>query len=223
MPPDIDNLDIGQTCRKQLCDLLERLAGQGVSQQQVALRAGLPPQYLSDIKNGRRPMTELVARRIGHEFHVNYEWLLGLSDSLEPVVLRTNSQNSSSTGNWLPVFPDPISGNPQDQSKWDGTSLQVTGAAAAKLVRLRWPYVLRFGADDHRDRIQRGDLILVSQSDSDNAEIHVIECRRQLVLARRKLDGSWERLAKGERLPKDIPVAGHCVGVIWSSLVGSHS
>ena len=217
MPPSADSADIGQLACERLCELLERLARQGISQQQVAVRAGIPPQYLSDIKNGRRPMTELVARRIGHEFQVNYEWLLGLSDTFEPIAVRGATQPESS-GNWLPVFPHPITGNPQSHSKNDGTALQISGAAAAKLGLLKWPYILRFGADDHLNRLKRGDLILISQSSSDNAEIHVVECRRQLVLARRKSNGTWERLAKGERLPADTPVVGYCVGIVWSDL-----
>ncbi len=220
MPPDSDSFHPGELGLERLCDLLERLTQQGISQQQVAIRAGIPPQYLSDIKNGRRPMTELVARRIGHEFQVNYEWLLGTSDTIEPVVLRTSTQQQSG-GNWLPVFPHPITGDPQCHHKWDGTGLQVAGAAAAKLGRLNWPYILRFGADDTRNRLKRGDLVLISQSLSEDAEIHVVECRRQFVLARKKPDGTWERLAKGDRLPASTPVAGYCVGIIWSDLTAS--
>ena len=36
-------------------------------------------------------------------------------------------------------------------------------------------------------------------------------------------DGAVDRRLSLERLPKATPVAGHCVGVIWSSLVGSLS
>lgn len=221
MPPNTDISDVGQLCRERLCQLIEHLALLGVSQQQVALRAGVPPQYLSDIKNGRRPMTELVARRIGHEFHLNYEWLLTLSDTLDPIVLHTATHASPSVGTFLPVFSDPISGDPQSHSKWDGTSLQITGAAAAKLFVLKWPYVLRFGNNDARGRLRRSDLVLISQSLSDDAEIHVVEYRRQFVLARKKLDGSWERLAKRAKLPASTPVAGYCVGIVWSDLSGS--
>lgn len=46
---------------QRLSDLLESLAERGLNQAQVAVKAGLPPQYVSDIKRSRRPMTELVA------------------------------------------------------------------------------------------------------------------------------------------------------------------
>lgn len=220
MSQDSESVDIGQLAGERLCELLEQFAQQGISQQQVAIRAGIPPQYLSDIKNGRRPMTELVARRIGHEFQVNYEWLLGMNDTIEPIVLRTSTQPQSS-GNLLPVFPHPITGDPQIHPKCDGTGLPVTGAAAAKLGLLKWPYVLRFGADDCRNRLKKGDFVLISQSLSDDAEIHVVEYRRKLFLARKKTDGTWERLAQGEKLPASTPVAGYCVGIVWSDLTTS--
>ena len=220
MPPTSDSFHIGELGLERLCDLLERLTQQGTSQQQVATRAGIPPQYLSDIKNGRRPMTELVARRIGHEFQIDYQWLLGASDTMEPIMVRTTSHQPS-RGNCLPVFSHPIMGDPQIHPKLDGTELQISGAAAAKLVLLKWPYILRFGADDSRNRLKRNDLVLISQSLSDDAEIHVVECRRQFVLARQKTDGSWERLAKGETLPASTSVAGYCVGIVWSDLSGS--
>ncbi|GDY11106.1 hypothetical protein LBMAG52_45940 [Planctomycetia bacterium] len=220
MSQDSESVDIGQLAGERLCELLEQFAQQGISQQQVAIRAGIPPQYLSDIKNGRRPMTELVARRIGHEFQVNYEWLLGMNDTIEPIVLRTSTQPQSS-GTLLPVFPHPITGDPQIHPKCDGTGLPVTGAAAAKLGLLKWPYVLRFGADDCRNRLKKGDFVLISQSLSDDAEIHVVEYRRKLFLARKKTDGTWERLAQGEKLPASTPVAGYCVGIVWSDLTTS--
>ena len=38
-------------------------AAQGITQQVIARRCNIPPQYLSDLKGGRRRMAELVARR----------------------------------------------------------------------------------------------------------------------------------------------------------------
>ena len=208
-------------CRGHLCELLTRLTQQGTSQQQAALRAGLPPQYLSDIKNGRRPMTELVARRIGQEFRVNYQWLLGLSETIEPVILRDSAPTPSGERSWLPVFSQPVSGDPQTLPQWDGTRLEISGAAATKLKLLKWPYVLRLGSDDLRGRLQKGDLVLISQSSTEQAEINVISYRQKLFLARRQSDETWERIAKGNKLTEVCSVAGYCVAILWSDLSGS--
>ncbi len=66
---------------RRLRELLQSLSDQGISQAQVARRAIVPAQHLSGVKNSRRPLTELFARRLGEEFGVDYYWLLGLQDS----------------------------------------------------------------------------------------------------------------------------------------------
>jgi transcriptional regulator with XRE-family HTH domain len=59
---------------QRLNDFLELLSVQGYTQTQIAAKAGLTPQYLSDIKRGHRPVTELVARRLGEPFDVSFQW-----------------------------------------------------------------------------------------------------------------------------------------------------
>ena len=56
---------------------LEQLQKNGLTQAQIAAAVGLSPQFLSDVMKGRRPLTELVARRIGERFHVDYRRVLG--------------------------------------------------------------------------------------------------------------------------------------------------
>ena len=221
MSPNSDRDVTDKLSRERLCELLTRLTQQGTSQQQAALRAGLPPQYLSDIKNGRRPMTELVARRIGQEFRVNYQWLLGLSETIEPVILRDSAPTPSGERSWLPVFSQPVSGDPQTLPQWDGTGLEISGAAVTKLKLLKWPYVLKVGSDDIRGRLRAGDLVLLSQTSTEQSEISVISFRKKLFLARRQSDECWERITKGGNLPADCPVVGHCVAILWSDLSGS--
>ena len=63
---------------RRLVELLQRLGEKGISQAQVARRANVPAQYVSDVRNERRTLTELFARRLAEEFHFDFEWLLGL-------------------------------------------------------------------------------------------------------------------------------------------------
>lgn len=203
---------------QRLSDLLELLSEQGFTQTQIAARAGLPPQYLSDIKHGRRPMTELVARRLGDGFDVNYEWLLGIRPSME----RPQSPSGGAAAGgalWLPLFPHPIEGEPRVHPKWDGSGIEVAGLAVAKLVLCKHPYVLRFRHDDVQGRLRRGDLILVSQSVNEDAEIQVVRHRKKSTLARAAKNGTWSRVANGEILPSGSLVTGHCIGIVWSSLL----
>lgn len=219
MPAPSEDFRVENLSRQRLADFLEILTQRGLTQQQVGARAGLPAQYLSDMKHGRRPVTELAARRLGEEFDVNHEWLLGTGSTMEPV--RTNASTSPGNpgGTWLPLFPHPVEGEPRSLPEWDGTSLEVSGAAAAKVLLARWPYVLRFDRDDVRGRLRRGDLILVSQVPSDEAEISVVKYRGKLFLARPDPTGSWERAGNGDHLPETCAIAGHCLGIVWSSLL----
>lgn len=197
--------------------LLDLLSGQGMTQVKVASKAGLPAQYLSDIKQGRRPMTELVARRLGEEFDVNFQWLLGTSGTMENP--KPHSSASPTGSNlWIPLFPHPIAGEPRAHPDWDGAGVEVAGAAAARLLRAKFPYVLQYGHDDIEGRLQQGDLILVSQAPVGDTEISVISYRKKSFLARRSDKGGWIRVANGKELSADCPIAGHCIGIIWSSL-----
>ena len=199
-------------------DLLELLSTQGFTQAQIAAKAGLPPQYLSDIKRSRRPMTELVARRLGEAFEVNFQWLLGTSASMNPPPSQSAAQPASGAS-WLPLFSHPIEGEPRAHPQWDGTGIEIAGAAAAKLLLAKRPYLLRFGRNDVRGRLRSGDLILISQVESEEAEIQVVRYRKKCFLARANDDGSWTRVATGKPLDADCPVTGHCVGIVWSSLL----
>lgn len=219
MSDDENPYSTERIAQQRLTDLLERLSQQGHSQQEVAADAGLPAQYLSDIKHGRRPMTELVARRLGDAFQVNFQWLTVQSDSMEPDQESSSLSNPDSGGTWLPLFPHPVEGEPRSSPAWDGSCVEISGPAAAKLVLTKWPYVLRFGHNDIRKRLCRGDLVLISQTIFDEAEFSVVRYRKKSFLARLQPDGSWERAAYGDSLPGTCPVIGHAVGIVWASLL----
>jgi transcriptional regulator with XRE-family HTH domain len=228
MAESLNESTSAERAQGRLGELVENLAGQGLTQQQIAGQAGIPSQYLSDIKRGRRHMTELVARRLGEQFGVNYQWLLGTSPTMAPTRAQAQPPESTmgstagstvgSTANWLPLFSQPIEGEPREHPAWDGTGLEVAGAAASKLSVATRPYILRFGHDDSRGRLRKGDFILISQASSPVAEISVVEYRKRLFLARAADDGIWQRVAQGEQMPPDCPIKGHCLGIVWSAL-----
>jgi transcriptional regulator with XRE-family HTH domain len=202
--------DDRQSVLIRIRDLIAELTPLEGAQQAVASRVGISTQYLSDLKQGRRPMTELVARRFAHEFGVNHEWLLGRSERRKPTLITE--------GKWLPLLPHPVVGDPREARTWDGSGMEVGSQVVARIAGEVWPYVLRFGHSDTQGRLQRGDLILVSQSSSPKAEIHVIRFRNIHYLARRHAKGYFSRVANGAQLPAECPVVGYCVAVIWSSL-----
>ena len=149
------SLPLQNLSRRRLADLLKLLAQQGLTQQQVASRANLPPQYLSDLKCGRRPMTELVARRLGEEFDINHHWLLGTSNTMEPPESRSGHSAARPDDNWLPVLNIPIDGEPRAYLAWDRTMVELSGAVADMLVQAQSPYALRFGHNDVKGRLRK--------------------------------------------------------------------
>lgn len=209
--------EVGAVRTGRLAVLLQRLIEQGYTQQAVANQTGVPAQYLSDLKAGRRGLSELYARRLAEEFDVDLRWLLGETTDHEQPVLPGRGR-STERGVLLPVFSDPIEGELRDQPNWDGSSVEVCGAAAAKALLATQPYVLRFGASDHQGRLRKNDLLLVSQAVAELAEISVVRAHNRRFLARRGERGTWIRLAKGEALPGNAVPVGHCVGIIWGFL-----
>ncbi|MCA9087235.1 MAG: helix-turn-helix transcriptional regulator [Planctomycetaceae bacterium] len=203
--------------RTRLLELLSKLGEDGHSQQEIATRAGLPAQYLSDLKQGRRPLTELTARRLGSEFGINHEWLLGHSNVMDAPGASSEGAAPSEGTVWVPCFPWPISGNPRLHSKWDGHSIELAGAAAARASTAYQAYVIQLGSDDKQGRLRKGDLILISQENDPAAEINVIKIGSKLLLARQQPDGRWIRLT-GQMVGDDCEVLGHCLGIVWAAL-----
>ena len=214
--------DLQEISRQRLQELLDTLSEQGVTQQQVAIRAGVPPQYLSDVRCGRRGTTELFARRLGAEFGVDYQWLMGGNGPKDavpprgPVAGRAEPRASGLLK--LPILPALVEGEPQDSALWDGSLVELAGAAAAAAGRACRPYVLRLDVDDRDGRVRTGDLILISQETSDRAEIGVIRLRSRLLLARRLASGGWRSLTTGRRLAGKVEPVGSCVAIVWAPL-----
>jgi len=218
MTKETEDLSVAAIATQRFNDLLEPLLEQGLTQAQIATKAGIPPQYFSDIKRGERPVTELIARRLGEEFNFNYRWLMGASNTMENPAPQSMVATSGTTVS-LPLFPFPIEGEPRQHSKWNGACIELAGVAAGRVGLARYPYVLQFGHKDEQRRLQQGDLILISQTPNTNAEFHVVSFRSKHYLARSNPDGSWSRVANENRLPSKCPVIGHCIGIVWSALV----
>ena len=222
MPKKRRHPDLQDVCRRRLQELLDTLSAEGVTQQQVAIRAGVPPQYLSDVRCGRRDLTELFARRVGGEFGVDYQWLMGGTGPMDAVPPEGSvaGRAEARAGGLLilPVLHALVEGEPRDSPLWDGSLFEVGGAAAAAAGRARQPYVLRVNADDREGRLRAGDLVLISQEPSDRAELGVIRLEGRLVLARGLRSAGWHDLTTGEILAGKVEMIGCCRAIVWALL-----
>jgi transcriptional regulator with XRE-family HTH domain len=195
--------------------LLQALAGQGLSQNEIANRTGVAASYLTDVKRGTRSLTELFARRLAEEFHLDYRWLLGETGTMESFELGKVVVDKESSGIWLPMFRHLVRGQPRSRPKWDGTCVEVCGVAAAHARTAIDPYVLQFRGKDPAGQLQRDDLLLISQTVKDLAKIQVVRVGRRLQLARKLPQGGWDCFVESGDVDK---VFGHVLGIVWRSL-----
>jgi transcriptional regulator with XRE-family HTH domain len=196
-------------------DFLDELVEQGATQQEVARKLRVSAAYLSDCKKGRRSITELFARRLEHAYGRHHGWFLGGERPSIFGMIRTPEHADRVV---LPVFPRPIEGEPFADSRWAGFHIELCGVAAARALESLWPYILRLNHDDQRGRLQKGDLILVSQKPESRAEIQIVKHGHKMLLARPRVPSGWESLSKKRIGAGDVEIVGHCVAVVWAAL-----
>jgi hypothetical protein len=204
--------------QKRLEKFLQDLASQGLSQNDVARRCKIPAPYLTDLKKGNRPLTELFARRLAEAFDVDHRWLLGEVGTMDSITMGQEVAVESFGSLWLPVFPHPVVGEPRSLSKWDGSSVEVCGAAVARVRAASLPYVLRFGHEDRKGRLRKDDLLLISQSIDESAEFLVVKHAGKSFLVRRQDNGQFQRVADETVLPADTLIVGYVMGIVWAAL-----
>lgn len=205
-------LDPGTEARRErLKQILKQYLDKGISQLEVARRAGVPPQYLSDVKRGRRALAELLARRLAEKLGFNYRWLMEgryAKPCARPGV----------AGLLLPILDEPCAGEPREHPAWDGSIVEITGPAAVLATRARRPYILRAPFDDHCGRFLEGALLLVQQSLDADRKIATGRCGNTGLLAERDSTGNWRGLEDGRLLGTDFQQHGAVLGVVWAPL-----
>jgi hypothetical protein len=110
----------GRTAAERLGTLID---GRGIPEfhRQIADRMGVQPQYLSDVKQGRRPLAKLFARGFDEEFAVNHEWLPGAVKEMAQA--KTSARDvTARSGLPLPLFSEPIVGEPTADPNWNGST-----------------------------------------------------------------------------------------------------
>jgi hypothetical protein len=206
--------------RERLKTELKRLLRQGLSQYEVAQKVGVPPQYLSDVKNGRRAVTELFARRLAERLGVDYQWLVrGRCVKVSPAD-RNAPHTGTTSGVLVPVLNAPCVGNPQQAPAWDGSFVELAGPAAVAGRSATKPYALRLPAGAKGIHLPNGGLLLASQGVNPGRKIAIVKVGESLCLAQRngKADNRWLAVLTGELLEGPVLVVGGIVGVIWAAM-----
>jgi transcriptional regulator with XRE-family HTH domain len=214
MSDDVESTSQGRTAR--LAQLLEQLAARGVKQREVAFELNLPTQYLSDLKHGRRPVSEPFARRFAEAYRVSAAWLLQGEGACDLPNLATASARTDGSC-LLPVLSAPDQGDPSQSRHWDGSLIPLSGVAVAAAERAKLPFVLRIGADIPSGRLQKGDLVLCCQEPPDNAAIVIVRAKGKVMLARAGGKDGFQTFSTGSLIPGAEPI-GYCIGIVWAPL-----
>jgi transcriptional regulator with XRE-family HTH domain len=214
MNDTMENTDQERNVR--LAQVLEQLAVRGVKQQAVAQELNIPTQYLSDLKHGRRPVSEQFARRFAEVFQIRAVWLLhGEGASEMPNLAAAPAQTAGSC--LLPVLSDPDQGEPRHSPYWDGSMITLSGAAAAAAERAKLPFVLRLGVDIPSGRLRKNDLVLCCQELRKDAAIQIVRTKGKAVLAQRDGKDRFKTCPAGNCISGGEPV-GYCIGIVWAPL-----
>jgi transcriptional regulator with XRE-family HTH domain len=204
---------------RRVCDLLAELEKVGLTQREVAERAGVPSQYLSDVKAGRRGLTELFARRLAQEFGVDHRWLMTGEGSLTPpCVGQPTHGRLPSTAAHVPVLSEPVIGDPRTSPSWDGSWLELVGPAAVAAQSGRDSYILRLARGDDSGRMRANDMVLVLQDETPAASVAFVQHSTGPLLARRAANGIWRGLDSGAAFGNAPAIVGYCVGLVWAPL-----
>jgi transcriptional regulator with XRE-family HTH domain len=68
--PDLEDQAIPGRC------LREARAKEGVTQQQLALKTGIPQRHISEMESGRRPIGKDMAKKLGAALNIGYQVFL---------------------------------------------------------------------------------------------------------------------------------------------------
>ena len=195
---------------------LARLIQRGVRQREIAYELGVPSQYVSDLKHGRRALSEPFARRFAETFRVSAAWLIhGEGPSELPDLAAAAAASGESC--LLPVLSEADEGDPRHSRHWDGGLLTLAGAAAAAAARAMLPFVLRIGGDIPSGRLKKNDLVLCCQEPHDDAAIVIVRAKGTALLAKAAGKGGYKTLASDRLIPGAEPI-GCCLGIVWAAL-----
>lgn len=200
----------------RLVDVLKVLKQQGFKQAQIASELGIPANYLSDLRNNQRVITEPLVRTIASVCGVGFDWLWsGKGKPSGPKIHSEGVPLNESVA--LPILTEPHTGDPRASKAWDGSVLVLSGRAAAEASTAVLPYILRFAFNDKTGRLRKGDLILVNQEVTSSTDIAVIQTAKRLLLARRH-GRAWQAIDTGRAVAGQSEVVGGTLGIVWASL-----
>ena len=201
---------------ERLGTILGQLRDAGLKQSLVANELNIPSNYLSDLKNQQRAITEPFARALSSQFGVSFTWLWTGQGKAQTPKIRTEGTRPEHSV-MLPILLQLHAGAPREGETWDGSLLPLAGRSAEEASNATLPYILRVSAADATVGLSENALILISQGKSKSSGMAVVRSRGSLMLARED-GGRWVAVRKGKRISEKAELVGYALGIVWAPL-----
>lgn len=197
------------------------LSSIGLTGQKIADLSGTRPQYISDIKRRRRPLSREMYLRTLSGLFGDHRWLIS-GDlhldtqriiSLYPYITCQNTKTFP-----LPLMHRPFLGPKMSTEDWDGSFICVTSPIMEQAQGMRNPYVLALPFNDCSGRLRRGDHLLVDQTDNRLSEHVLIKTGWGVKLVRTQNDQYVDVESEDRRYPANAPIIGNVMMLLMGGL-----
>lgn len=178
----------------------EMISAIGLTGQRIAELSGTRPQYISDIKRRRRPLSRDMFMRTLLGLYGPHKWLISGDlkiDTKRIVSLYPYISNPESETYPLPVLQRPFMGPKMTCDDWDGGFVCVTAPLKDRARKMQNPYILHLPFNDKSGRLCKGDYLLIDQIDSRTSEYVLIKTGWGVKLVKKSGD-SFEDVESGE-------------------------
>ena len=199
----------------------EMLNSIGLTGQKIAELSGTRPQYISDIKRRRRPLSRDMFLRTLTGLFGEHNWLISGDLNLDTqriVALYPYISNPANDVYPLPVLQRPFMGPNMSVDDWDGKFICVASPIREAVKKMRDPYILHLPFNDKSGRLRKGDFLLINQVDAKESNYVLIKTGWGVKLVRKVGEG-FEDVESGEhKFDSDAQVIGNVTMLLMGEL-----
>lgn len=193
----------------------------GLTGQKIAELSGTRPQYISDIKRRRRPLSREMYMRTLAGLFGEYKWLITGDlplDTQRILALYPHISDNASKTAPLPVLQRPFMGPKMTPDAWDGGFICVASPVLERVKQMHDPYILHLPFNDKTGRLAQGDNLLINQVDSKHCDYLLIKTGWGVKLVK-KCGNTFSDVESGEyKFGSEAQIIGNVVMLLMGEL-----
>lgn len=217
----LENGNIDRSAEPLAAIYTEMIGSIGLTGQRIAELSGTRPQYISDIKRRRRPLSRDMFMRTLLGLYGAQKWLISGDlklDTKRIIALYPYISNPESETYPLPVLQRPFMGPKMTADDWDGNFICVTSPLMERAKKMRNPYILHLPFNDKSGRLCKGDYLLIDQTDAKSSGYVLIKTGWGVKLVKRAGE-TFEDVESGEhKFESDAQIIGNVAMLIMGEL-----